>query len=81
MKGELEDAVKALEFDHTVILRPGLIVGNRQETRFGEAVGRKLAGLAGALGNAFKDPWAQVCYRTLQTFIESADPEFRMRTL
>ena len=30
MKGELEDAVKALDFDHTVILRPGALLGQRQ---------------------------------------------------
>jgi uncharacterized protein YbjT (DUF2867 family) len=33
MKGELEDAVKALGFKHTVILRPGLIVGGREDSR------------------------------------------------
>lgn len=33
MKGELEDSVNALEFDHTVIIRPGLIVGGREESR------------------------------------------------
>jgi len=59
MKGELEDSVKALDFEHTVLLRPGLIVGDRQETRLGEAVARNIAKLAGALGNALKDPWAQ----------------------
>jgi len=33
MKGELEDSVKALDFDHTIILRPGLIAGDRVENR------------------------------------------------
>jgi uncharacterized protein YbjT (DUF2867 family) len=60
MKGELEDSVKALDFEHAVILRPGLIVGDRQESRPVEFVVRKIAGFAGALGHAFKDPWAQV---------------------
>lgn len=59
MKGELEDSVNALGFDHTVILRPGLIVGGREDSRPAEFAVRKLAGLFGALGNAFKDPWAQ----------------------
>lgn len=27
MKGELEDAVKALDFEHCLVLRPGLLVG------------------------------------------------------
>lgn len=59
MKGELEDSVKELGFDHTVILRPGLIVGSREESRPAEAVVRKIAGFAGMLGHRFKDFWAQ----------------------
>jgi len=59
MKGELEEAVKALEFEHTVILRPGLLVGHRDESRPAEFVVRKIAGLAGMVGNGFKDFWAQ----------------------
>ena len=59
MKGELEESVKGLGFDVTVILRPGLIVGDRQESRPAEAVVRGIAGLVGVLGNALKDPWAQ----------------------
>ncbi|KAF2171315.1 hypothetical protein M409DRAFT_18429 [Zasmidium cellare ATCC 36951] len=59
MKGELEDAVKALEFEHVVIVRPGLIVGTRSETRTAEFVLRKIAGTAGAVSNKLKDFWAQ----------------------
>jgi uncharacterized protein YbjT (DUF2867 family) len=59
MKGELEEAVKALDFEHTVILRPGLLVGERQESRPAEFVLRKIAGFAGALSNGLKDSWAQ----------------------
>jgi uncharacterized protein YbjT (DUF2867 family) len=60
MKGELEDAVKALGFKHTVILRPGLIVGDREDSRPPEFVIRKIAGFAGHfLGNKAKDFWAQ----------------------
>lgn len=59
MKGELEDAVKALDFEHTVIVRPGLIVGSREESRPAEFVVRKIAGFAGMLGSGFKDSWAQ----------------------
>ncbi|TAQ89370.1 hypothetical protein B7494_g2323 [Chlorociboria aeruginascens] len=59
MKGELEDAVKALGFEHTVLLRPGLIVGNREDSRPLEFAVRKLAAFAGALGSGLKDSWAQ----------------------
>ncbi|OWZ44642.1 endoplasmic reticulum protein [Cryptococcus neoformans c45] len=33
MKGQLEDAVKALDFDHTVILQPAILLGDRAEPR------------------------------------------------
>jgi hypothetical protein len=59
MKGELEESVKALGFEHTVILRPGLIVGSREESRPAEFVVRKIAGFVGILGSGFKDGWAQ----------------------
>lgn len=59
MKGELEEAVKKLGFEHTVILRPGLIVGNREDSRPPEFAFRKIAGLMGSLGDGFKDFWAQ----------------------
>jgi uncharacterized protein YbjT (DUF2867 family) len=59
-KGELEDAVSALGFDHVVILRPGLIVGNRNESRFAEMILRKTAVAMGSVsGNRLKDFWAQ----------------------
>jgi hypothetical protein len=60
MKGQLEDSVKALDFEHIVLIRPGLILGDRQEFRFVELVARKIAGAVGVLGNSFKDWWAQV---------------------
>ncbi|KAH8791895.1 hypothetical protein BGZ57DRAFT_555885 [Hyaloscypha finlandica] len=59
MKGELEEAIKALDFEHTIILRPGLLVGERQESRPAEFVVRQIAGFAGALSNGLKDFWAQ----------------------
>jgi len=59
MKGETEDAVRALGFQHTVILRPGLIVGQRSESRPAEAVFRGLAGTLGKISNVLKDSWAQ----------------------
>lgn len=60
MKGELEDSVKALDFDHTVILRPGVIVGTREDSRPTEFVLRKVAGFLGGLSHGLKDTWAQV---------------------
>ncbi|CAD0087850.1 unnamed protein product [Aureobasidium vineae] len=60
MKGELEEAVKQLGFEHTVILRPGLIVGQREDSRPPEFAIRKIAGLAGKISEPWlKDFWAQ----------------------
>lgn len=59
MKGEIEEDVKALGFERTVILRPGLIAGQRDESRPMEAVVRFVAGTAGKLYSGLKDPWAQ----------------------
>jgi len=33
MKAELDEAVKALAFEHTVLVKPGLIVGTREDSR------------------------------------------------
>ncbi|KAK6581342.1 hypothetical protein PZA11_006033 [Diplocarpon coronariae] len=60
MKGELEEAVKELGFEHTVILRPGLLVGSREESRPAEALFRSVANGLGAIsGGLLKDFWAQ----------------------
>lgn len=59
MKGDIEEDVKALGFDRTVILRPGLISGTREESRPLEATIRSIAGWAGKLHSGLKDGWAQ----------------------
>lgn len=60
MKGELEEAVKELDFEKTVILRPGLIVGGREDSRPPEAAMRYVAGFLGAISSSWlKDGWAQ----------------------
>lgn len=59
MKGELEDKVKGLGFAHTVILRPGLIMGDRQESRPAEAALRGLAGLLKKVSPVLTDSWGQ----------------------
>lgn len=71
MKGELEDSVKALDFDHTIILRPGLIVGSRGESRKAEFVVRSIAQFAGMFGHFLKDPWAQVRLQIRSTEYDS----------
>ena len=48
-KGKAETALRALEFERLDILRPGLLRGNRQENRTGEALGIMLSPLTDAL--------------------------------
>ncbi|KAL3488848.1 hypothetical protein BJX62DRAFT_169844 [Aspergillus germanicus] len=59
MKGEIEEDIKALGFERTVILRPGLIAGQREESRPMEAAARFVAGAFGKLHSSLKDGWAQ----------------------
>ncbi|KAF7587771.1 Protein fmp52, mitochondrial [Aspergillus hancockii] len=59
MKGEIEEDVKALGFERTVILRPGLISGQRDESRPLEAAFRFVAGFAGKVHSGLKNGWAQ----------------------
>lgn len=60
MKYDLEEAVKKLEFSHTVILKPGLLVGTRQDSRPSEAVLRYVAsGLGTISGGRLTNFWAQ----------------------
>lgn len=60
MKGEIEEAVQAMEFDHTVIIRPGLIGGTREESRAAEAPLRWVAAGLGHISTHYlKDFWAQ----------------------
>lgn len=63
MKGELEDAVKALGFEKTIILQPGMIVGDRVEYDKRGIPEHILMGVARFVGswtgNKATDFWAQ----------------------
>ena len=59
MKAELEDAVRALDFPYTVILKPGLLVGTRSDSRPAEAAFRKVAQGLGSVSKRLTDFWAQ----------------------
>lgn len=59
MKGEIERDVSALDFEHCIILRPGVLAGNRQETRYAEGLLRGIAAVAGKVHAGLKDGWAQ----------------------
>ncbi len=42
LKGEMEQAVINLQLDHTVFVRPSLLLGPRTERRFGEMIGKAI---------------------------------------
>lgn len=42
IKGEMEDAMESLSYQNTFIMQPSLLMGARNEFRFGEMVGQKL---------------------------------------
>lgn len=42
VKGELDEAVKKLQFAKTGIFRPSMLLGQRKEFRFGELIGKKI---------------------------------------
>lgn len=45
LKGETEQALIDLQFPQTIIYRPSLLIGRREEFRFGEFIAQKLAPL------------------------------------
>lgn len=60
LKAEIEEGVEAVGFKHTVLVRPGMIVGDREESRPVEAAFRTLAkGMGAVSGGLLKDFWAQ----------------------
>lgn len=60
MKAELEDAVKELGFPYTVLVKPGLLVGTRKESRLAESVLQAISKGLGAINKGrLTDWWAQ----------------------
>ncbi|KAH6629059.1 NAD dependent epimerase/dehydratase family protein-like protein [Boeremia exigua] len=59
MKGQLEDDVKALGFKHTILVRPGLILGGRTDSRPVEFAFQSVAKLLKGLTPKLTDSWAQ----------------------
>ncbi|TIA20843.1 NAD(P)-binding protein [Aureobasidium pullulans] len=73
MKGELDEAVKKLGFEHVVILKPGLLVGEREDSRPGEYMARSFARALGWIsGGVLKDSWAQDADVVARTAVAAA---------
>lgn len=56
MKGEIEEHVKEIGFDHTIIVRPGLILGSREQSRPTEYILQSIAWVTGLVH--LKHSWA-----------------------
>ncbi|KAI1632876.1 hypothetical protein F4809DRAFT_625775 [Biscogniauxia mediterranea] len=59
MKRDVEDAVRDLDFEQAIILRPGLLLGKREVERAGETVFATLFRGLGRLSQAAQDMFAQ----------------------
>ncbi|MGQ0712101.1 MAG: NAD(P)H-binding protein [Gemmatimonadaceae bacterium] len=46
VKGEIEEAIRALSYRAVTIVRPSILIGEREETRLGESIGKALARFA-----------------------------------
>ena len=78
MKGKLEDEVTKLGFERTVILRPGLILGQREEGRLFESVAQGIARRLGGWGEGFAlgaDGIARAAVRAGVDGVRGADGE------
>jgi uncharacterized protein YbjT (DUF2867 family) len=48
-KGQMEDELQAMDFEQLVIIRPSLLLGEREETRLAEQMGKYIAGILSPL--------------------------------
>lgn len=55
MKNGVEDAVKELDFEHGIILKPGLILGEREQSRAAEGMFQSLVHGLGRVSGAAKN--------------------------
>lgn len=60
MKAELEEAMKEVGFKYTILVRPGMLVGDRSDSRPAQAVFRGVAKCLGGVSRKWlTDWWAQ----------------------
>lgn len=81
MKNGVEDTIKELDFEHGIILKPGMILGDREEKRAAEGllqgfvhgVGKLSAGVQNAIGQE-ADVIAKAAIRAAQLAAEGKAP-------
>ncbi|KAF7543585.1 hypothetical protein G7Z17_g10625 [Cylindrodendrum hubeiense] len=59
MKNGVEDAVQELEFEQAIVLKPGMILGQREQNRTGESQFQTLINALGSVSGGVKDRLGQ----------------------
>ncbi|EKJ73800.1 hypothetical protein FPSE_06037 [Fusarium pseudograminearum CS3096] len=59
MKNGVEDAIKEMDFEQAVILKPGMIMGQRETSRLAEGIAQSAINGLGCLSSGFRDTIGQ----------------------
>jgi uncharacterized protein YbjT (DUF2867 family) len=73
MKGSLDEKVQQLNFDKIYIFRPSILEGDRNEKRFGESIGIKIAGTITKIIPALKKYQPIEASKVAEAMIKSAN--------
>ena len=73
MKGSLDEKVQQLNFDKIYIFRPSILAGDRNEKRFGESIGIKIAGTIAKIIPALKKYRPIKASQVAEAIIKSAN--------
>ncbi|TWU77783.1 hypothetical protein ED733_008711 [Metarhizium rileyi] len=72
MKKGVENAVKELGFDHAIVLRPGMILGERETSRTAEGIAQAAVRGLGKIHKEFQDALGQDADAIARAAIEAA---------
>ncbi|MFT3856168.1 MAG: NAD(P)H-binding protein [Aquabacterium sp.] len=75
VKGELEEAIRAIGFEHVSMARPSLLAGERAEVRLGERIGLMFGGL---MPQRYKPVQAHQVAAGLIASVKGAEPGCRV---
>jgi len=79
VKGEIEMAIRDLNFPRTTVFRPSLLLGTRPEKRPGEEIAQKLNPiLSFLLPQKYKPVRAEVVAQAILTVARQSEPGFRI---
>ena len=79
MKGSLDEKVQQLNFEKIYIFRPSILAGERNEKRFGESIGIKIAGIITKIIPALKKYRPIEASKVAEAMIKSANQNLSNR--